>query len=227
MYKINQEQFETLPDELKALYVKLPNPSSEEVRECFPETGKGGYPKLTKEFTGQSNITFRGAEEREERVNLDSGNPSRFFKSIIYQAKASKSERNKGCEELEEKETYKQDGSGNSNEIFSKTNKRVNPTTGELEERKETEGRNKNNHPTVKPIALMEYLIKMVTPKGGVVLDPFSGSFSTGVACIKNGFGFVGIEREEEYVVIGKARLEQAQKAREDEVKNVGLFQNL
>lgn len=73
----------------------------------------------------------------------------------------------------------------------------------------------------------MEYLIKMVTQKGGIVLDPFSGSFSTGVACVRNGFGFVGIEREEEYVVIGKARLEQAQKEREDEVKNVGLFQNL
>lgn len=84
-----------------------------------------------------------------------------------------------------------------------------------------------NFHCTVKSVPLMEYLIKMVTPKGGTCLDPFSGSFSTGVACVRNGFGFIGIEREEEYVVIGKARLEQAQKEREDELKNVGLFQNL
>jgi site-specific DNA-methyltransferase (adenine-specific) len=75
-----------------------------------------------------------------------------------------------------------------------------------------------NNHPTVKPIALMEYLIKMITPKGGVVLDPFSGSFSTGVACIKNGFSFIGIEMEEEYIKIGKARMEHAQKERDSKL---------
>jgi len=67
---------------------------------------------------------------------------------------------------------------------------------------------NKNNHPTVKPIALMEYLIKMITPKGGIVLDPFMGSGSTGVAAKKNGYDFIGIEIEEEYIKIAKARIE-------------------
>jgi len=85
----------------------------------------------------------------------------RFFKSIIYQAKASKSER----------------GTANS-------------------------------HPTVKPIALMEYLIKMVTPTNGIVLDPFMGSGSTGVACVLNDFEFVGIDLDKDYCEIARARIE-------------------
>jgi site-specific DNA-methyltransferase (adenine-specific) len=65
----------------------------------------------------------------------------------------------------------------------------------------------KNNHPTVKPTSLMEYLIKLVTPVGGTVMDPFMGSGSTGKAAIRGGFDFVGIEREEEYIKIAEARI--------------------
>jgi DNA modification methylase len=64
-----------------------------------------------------------------------------------------------------------------------------------------------NSHPTVKTVALCEYLIKMVTPKGGVVLDPFAGSGSTLIAAKKNGFKYIGIELTEEYIPIIKARL--------------------
>jgi site-specific DNA-methyltransferase (adenine-specific) len=64
-----------------------------------------------------------------------------------------------------------------------------------------------NVHPTVKPIAVMEYLIKMVTPKGGVVLDCFMGSGSTGIAAKNLGFDFIGIEKEEEYMEIAKQRI--------------------
>ena len=64
-----------------------------------------------------------------------------------------------------------------------------------------------NIHSTVKPIALMEYLIKMVTPKGGTVLDPFAGSGSTLVAAKQNGFQYIGIEMTEEYIPIINARL--------------------
>ena len=66
---------------------------------------------------------------------------------------------------------------------------------------------NKNNHPTVKPTSLMEYLIKLVTPVNGIVLDPFMGSGSTGKASVRNGFDFIGIEREEEYIKIAEARI--------------------
>ena len=65
-----------------------------------------------------------------------------------------------------------------------------------------------NNHPTVKPIALMEYLVKMVTPPYGIVLDPFAGSGSTLIACKKLGFNYLGIEKEEGYVAIARKRLE-------------------
>jgi site-specific DNA-methyltransferase (adenine-specific) len=64
-----------------------------------------------------------------------------------------------------------------------------------------------NNHPTVKPIALMRYLVRLVTPTNGIVLDPFTGSGSTGVACIEEGFDFIGIEMTDEYIPIIKARL--------------------
>ena len=68
-------------------------------------------------------------------------------------------------------------------------------------------GLNKNNHPTVKPIELMKYLCRLVTPKGGIVLDPFMGSGSTGLAAKDEGFDFVGIEREKEYFEIAEARI--------------------
>ena len=64
-----------------------------------------------------------------------------------------------------------------------------------------------NVHPTVKPIKLMEYLIKLVTPKGGTVLEPFMGSGSTGIAAKNLGMSFIGIEKEEEYFEIAKQRI--------------------
>jgi site-specific DNA-methyltransferase (adenine-specific) len=67
-----------------------------------------------------------------------------------------------------------------------------------------------NNHPTVKPIALMAYLCRLVTPPSGIVLDPFMGSGSTGIAALQEGFDFIGIEREAEYVDIAKSRIEKA-----------------
>lgn len=65
-----------------------------------------------------------------------------------------------------------------------------------------------NIHPTVKPTDLMLYLIRLVTPKDGITLDPFMGSGSTGKAALKGGFDFIGIEREQEYFDIAKARIE-------------------
>lgn len=67
-----------------------------------------------------------------------------------------------------------------------------------------------NNHPTVKPIALMEYLIRMVTPPNGTVLDPFMGSGTTGVAAKGLGFNFIGIEREQAYYEIAEQRVNNA-----------------
>jgi site-specific DNA-methyltransferase (adenine-specific) len=69
-----------------------------------------------------------------------------------------------------------------------------------------------NNHPTVKPIALMAYLCCLVTPPGGTVLDPFMGSGSTGIAALQEGFSFLGIEQELEYIEIAKSRIEASLK---------------
>ncbi len=67
-----------------------------------------------------------------------------------------------------------------------------------------------NNHPTVKPTDLMRYLCRLVTPPGGIVLDPFMGSGSTGKAAMLEGFGFIGIEREAAYRAIAERRIRQA-----------------
>jgi site-specific DNA-methyltransferase (adenine-specific) len=141
--------------------------NSEEVRECFPDSKSAGKYKEDKLNTFKPDKAMFALGYQTNAYAGDSGNASRFFKSIIYQAKASKSERNKGCEGLEEKE-----------EVYPGIN-----TFDESGNRLRADGsvipplKSKNNHPTVKPIALMEYLIKMVTPKGGVVLDPFAGNY--------------------------------------------------
>lgn len=64
-----------------------------------------------------------------------------------------------------------------------------------------------NTHPTVKPLALMRWLVRLATPPGGIVLDPFAGSGSTGVAALSEGFQFIGIEREAEYSAIAERRI--------------------
>jgi site-specific DNA-methyltransferase (adenine-specific) len=75
----------------------------------------------------------------------------------------------------------------------------------------------RNHHPTVKPTALMRYLCRLITPPGGTVLDPFMGSGSAGKAAMLEGFEFIGIEREAEYVAIAEARIGEAQ-------RSLGLF---
>ena len=64
-----------------------------------------------------------------------------------------------------------------------------------------------NFHPTIKPLALMRYLCRLVTPPGGVVLDPFTGSGSTGLAAMVEGLSFIGIELNPDYIAIAKKRL--------------------
>lgn len=68
-----------------------------------------------------------------------------------------------------------------------------------------------NTHPTVKPVALMRYLVRLVTPRSGVVLDPFTGSGTTAVACAEEGLNFIGIEKEPEYVAFARNRLKSYQ----------------
>lgn len=71
-------------------------------------------------------------------------------------------------------------------------------------------GVEKNSHPTVKPVSLMRWLVKLVTPPGGLVLDPFAGSFTTGIACVLENYRFVGFDESEDYCAIGRGRLAHA-----------------
>lgn len=162
---------------------------SDEVVELFPDTnksrsalmGKGGDNKGNSIYGKYSDIqSVRGHDD-------NGGSAARFF----YCAKAGKRDRNEGCENLEDKE-WKTDGAA----IPERENRPFLPS--------------KNNHPTVKPTDLMQYLCRLITPPGGTILDPFLGSGSTGKAAMYEGFKFVGIELTEEYLPIAKARIEFA-----------------
>jgi DNA modification methylase len=133
------------------------------------------------------------------------GGASRFF----YVAKASKRDRNEGLDELDTQQTT---GGGGLTEVGGAYGSIKAPA--------------KNFHPTVKPTALMRYLVKLVTPPGGTVLDPFTGSGSTGKAAILEGFTFIGCEMTEDYVPIIQGRLEHAEAtaAAEKEKKDEALF---
>ena len=83
------------------------------------------------------------------------------------------------------------------------------------------EGCESNNHPTVKNTNLMKYFCKLITPSNGIVLDPFMGSGSTGKACMREGFNFIGIEKEKEYFDIAKARIENELNKKPEESKRI------
>ena len=132
----------------------------------------------------------------------DSGGASRFF----YIAKVSKAERNMGLDGFEDKET----NATNQNWRCLKCDKFQLSGNGDVCNCNEPEWKspiNKNHHPTVKPINLMSYLCKLITPTNGIVLDPFMGSGSTGIAALLNDFRFVGMEMDSDYFKISEARI--------------------
>lgn len=116
---------------------------------------------------------------------------SKFF----YCAKTSKRDRNEGLDGFEAKRDH--DG-------------RAEGKVGGDNPRNRTNAAKVNHHPTVKPTSLMQYLVRLVTPPNGTVLDPFMGSGSTGKACAYEGFDFIGIDQSKEYVEIARARIDFA-----------------
>ena len=114
---------------------------------------------------------------------------------FFYCAKASKRDRNEGLDGFEAKRDH--DG-------------RADGGVGGDNPRNRTNNAKVNHHPTVKPVTLMQYLVCLVTPPNGIVLDPFMGSGSTGKACAYEGFDFIGIDQSAEYVAIAQARIDFA-----------------
>lgn len=165
---------------------------SEEVVALFPDSnGSGGSLPNVKitgygDGIGNGNSEYFGGERTPHASGK--GSAARFF----YCAKASRKDRNEGCEEMVP--TTTSDGRA--------------VAADNAYQRGKTE-RN-NHHPTVKPTDLMRYLCRLVTPPGGIVLDPFMGSGSTGKAAVLEGFRFIGIEREDAYIAIAEARLKKA-----------------
>jgi len=161
---------------------------SEEVVELFPNSNGSGNPRKLKRSAKPNQEGWGMNKNNPDEVELlgaGKGSASRFF----YCAKCSSSERNEGLNEFEEKQ--------------------VNDGRNKLPDNALQRGKSfrKNTHPTVKPITLMKYLITLVTPKNGIVLDPFAGSCSTGVACKILGKKFIGIELNKEYLDMGMARI--------------------
>ena len=166
----------------------------EEVCGGFPNT-KSTKSKNDNRINKHKSMFIDGVHNESNSYN-DSGSASRYF----YCAKASKRDRDEGLEQFEAKQKYYCDGRANSLEIFGSTDGGRKPL--------------KNIHPTVKPTSLMSYLVRLVTPNGGTILDPFNGSGSTGKAVMyenkdhNKNYKYIGIELTEEYLPIAKARIE-------------------
>jgi len=134
------------------------------------------------------------------------GDKSRYF----YCAKTSKQDRDEGLDGLLVRQS--KGGGGLTSPKDEKGNYIVSGDKGTAGKYGSAKAPAKNFHPTVKPTELMRYLCRLVTPKGGVILDPFMGSGSTGKGALLEGFRFIGIEMEREYFDIACARLEAVQK---------------
>lgn len=169
---------------------------SEEVLALFPANAGASAPVKGTEASKASVGNVTGERERVPGAfHADSGSAARFF----YCAKASKRDRDEGLEGFESKPANSAYGDGlNTATKIRTVDQAENGVSRDLR---------RNNHPTVKPTDLMRYLCRLVTPPGGVVLDPFMGSGSTGKAALLEGFQFIGIEREAEYVEIARARI--------------------
>lgn len=146
-----------------------------------------------------ANIIHDGSDEVVEYF----GEPARFF----YCAKASKRDRNEGLDGIVGKEVGAK-GNGLARKCATCSASVLDGC--DCPDRTFVNPVKANHHPTVKPTDLMRYLCKLVTPFGGIILDPFMGSGSTGKAAILDGFDFIGIEQSEEYIKIAEARINWA-----------------
>lgn len=157
---------------------------SDEVVALFPDSNGSGPARMLKRGKREGE-GWGMADEAGELRDAGSGSAARFF----YCAKASRADRNEGLED--------------PGQQFKRGT-----TLRQVENLNDSGERKGNHHPTVKPTDLMAYLCRLVTPHGGLVLDMFMGSGSTGKAAMREGFRFVGIDMAAEYIEIARARIE-------------------
>jgi site-specific DNA-methyltransferase (adenine-specific) len=175
------------PDHIGRFPANFIHDGSDEVLALFPYSKSGAMSgEYNSTIMAQSNGN-RDGKTIKLTQQASEGSAARFF----YCAKASKRDRNEGLDGFEAQQVFGDEG-------------------GTYQGLSNSKHPDKNHHPTVKPTSLMQYLIRLVTPPNGIVLDPFMGSGSTGKACAYEGFDFIGIEQSSEYVEIAKARIEYA-----------------
>jgi len=193
---------------------------SPEVMAEFAKAGttkSGAMKKEVPAYEGESTTGFLRGRSGPSNQHGDSGSVARFFMAceftpadyapIVYYAKASRAEREEGLEGMPDTVTmrYHEKAQG---PLPQQTPSKPVPQ--------------KNHHPTVKPISLMRYLCRLITPPGGLILDPFGGSGTTGLAATKEGFHYILIEKEPEYCEIARKRI-AAMPARLDRWAEAGV----
>jgi len=163
---------------------------SDEVLELFPDTASTGNGTRQGHRSGGGNGVSVGLAGTKYAADgyADGGSAARFF----YCAKANKTDRNEGLEQ------FPLVKGGSMHGAETRPDK---PTNHPIRA---------NHHPTVKPTTLMRYLCRLVTPPHGTILDPFTGSGSTGKAAVLEGFNFIGIELDPDYIAIAEARIQHA-----------------
>lgn len=180
--------------EILAAFPEAPGQMADASRSTKPRNSQHIYGALRRgrgdeASANADNAGVVGFSMRPGMRRLDTGSAARFF----YCPKASRADRNEGMEGLPQRPGGMV--SNTSGQHLTRRDGYDPPQVG-------------NYHPTVKPTDLMAYLCRLVTPPGGLVLDPFMGSGSTGKACMRERFRFLGIEREAEYLAIARARIE-------------------
>lgn len=146
---------------------------------------------------------FEGQRECEPARGESVGGASRFY----FCAKASRTEREEGLEDMDEAPLHWSSGSANPGSFQSAGSRRA----------------SRNPHPTIKPVELMRWLLRLAAPDGGTVLDPFAGSGTTGVAATMEGVGSVLIERESAYTPLIRARMEHAESSPTRPAQRLGI----
>lgn len=154
---------------------------SDDVVELFPNSKSCNSPSLAK----PEGVVFNGARSQGAIYPGENGSAARFF----YCSKASRTDRHDGL--IDPGHQFKH------GDTLRKIENKATDRAG-------------NHHPTVKPVELMKWLCRLITPPGGTILDCFMGSGSTGKAAMLEGFNFIGIERDPEYLEIARARIQHA-----------------
>ncbi|MDD3035832.1 MAG: DNA methyltransferase [Candidatus Saccharimonadaceae bacterium] len=192
---------------------------SDEVVKLFPQSGNGTFKQGSERKAAPENLYQLGFTKSAFTQDCpdnygDIGSAARFF----YTAKAQRGERDMGLYEMEEtSDGAKGNGLDRVCEFCGVS--QLTPDLCLCKTKSWVTKAKRNIHPTVKPLDLMRYLVRLITPKGGIVLDPYLGSGTTAVAAKLEGMQYIGMEREPQYVLIAEGRVKECESDYETKAK--------